>query len=470
VRVLPWLLLVALEANAAAPRLIDAVKQGDRAAIRLLLEQRVDVNDPERDGTTALHWASRSDDLETVQMLIRAGARVTASNRYGVTPLQLACVNGNRAVIEALLDAGADPNTSLPGGETVLMDAARTGRAGTVEALVDRGADVNAKESWRGQTALMWAAAEGNTEVVRLLLARGADLETRSNGGFTAFLFAVREGKLDALKALVAAGADVNGSLPAKRRGTAPSPESGANALLLAAENAHYELASFLLDAGADPNAAPEGWTALHQVTWIRKPGAGDNNPAPSGSGRMTSLEFVRALARHGADMNARVARRPIMGTTLLNSLGATAFLLAARTADVELMRLLRELGADPLLTNDDGTTPLMVAAGVGTSSPGEDPGTEPEVLEAVKVALELGGDINAVDRNGETAMHGAAYKHVPSVARFLADHGAKVEIWNRPNRKGWTPLRITEGIPVKMNIAGDAATGAVLRKLLGSR
>jgi hypothetical protein len=108
-----------------------------------------------------------------------------------------------------------------------------------------------------------------------------------------------------------------------------------------------------------------------------------------------------------------------------------------------------------------------MVAAGVWTSSPGEDPGTEPEVLEAVKVALSLGGDVNAVDKNGETAMHGAAYKHVPSVARFLAENGAKVEIWNRPNRLGWTAYRITEGIPVGMNIAGDAATRAVLRELL---
>jgi ankyrin repeat protein len=181
----------------------------------------------------------------------------------------------------------------------------------------------------------------------------------------------------------------------------------------------------------------------------------------------MSSLEFVRALAKHGANLNARVTKKPSMGTTNLNSIGATPFLLAARTADPDLMRLLGELGADPLLPNDDGTTPLMAAAGVGTASPGEDAGLEPEVLEAVKVALELGGDVNAVDKNGETAMHGAAYKHVPSVARLFAAHGAKVQVWNRPNKKGWTPLRITEGIPVGMNIAGDAATHAVLVELL---
>jgi ankyrin repeat protein len=183
----------------------------------------------------------------------------------------------------------------------------------------------------------------------------------------------------------------------------------------------------------------------------------------------MSSQEFVRKLVAKGANLNARVTRRPSMGTTTLNAIGATPFLLAARTKDVELMRLLAELGADPLLTNEDGTTPLMVAAGIGTSSPLEDPGTEPEVLEAVKVALKLGGDINAVDKKGETAMHGAAYKHVPSVVRYLAESGAKVEIWNKPNARGWTPLRIVEGIPVGMNIAGHAETREVFQKLLGA-
>jgi uncharacterized protein len=474
--VLPLLLLFAVSANAAAVRLIDAVKNGDKAAIRSLMQQRVDVNVSEADGTTALHWASRADDLDTVELLIRAGANVKAKNRYGMTPLHLACTNGNGAMVEMLVNAGADPNTVLSEGESVLMTAARTGKADAVKALLAHGADVNAKESWRGQTALMWAAAEGNSEVIRLLVAKGADIRARSNGGFTAFLFAAREGKIDAVKTLLELGADLNESLLVRRRSApggaaAPAnpaaPESGPNAFLLAAESAHYELATFLLDAGANPNASPQGWTALHQVTWIRKPGLGDNNPAPPGSGNMSSLEFVRALAKHGANLNARVTKKPSMGTTNLNSIGATPFLLAARTGDPDLMRVLAELGCDPLLPNDDGTTPLMVAAGVGTASPGEDAGLEPEVLEAVKVSMELGGDLNAVDKNGETAMHGAAYKHVPSVARLLAAHGAKVEVWNKPNKKGWTALRITEGIPVGMNIAGDAATRAVLLELL---
>jgi len=472
--VLPLLLFAASTANAADIRLIEAVRNGNKASVQTLLQQHVDVNAAEPDGTTALHYAARIEDLQTVDLLLRSGASVKAANRYGVTPLYLACVNGNGGIVEALLKAGADPNTALPDGETALMTAARTGKVETVKSLLTHGANVNTKEATRGQTALMWSAAEGNAEVIRLLIERGADIQTRSNGGFTALLFAVREGRINAVKALLAGGASVNESLARRGgRGAAGGANATAetdntpNAFLLAAANAHYELAALLLEAGADPNAAPQGWTALHQVTWVRKVGVGDNGPAPQGSGNMGSLEFVRKLASRGANLNARVTKKPSMGTTILNAIGATPFLLAARTKDVELMRLLAELGADPLLTNEDGTTPLMVAAGIGTSSPLEDPGTEPEVLEAVKLALKLGGDVNAVDRKGETAMHGAAYKHVPSVVRFLAENGARVEVWNHPNDSGWTPLKIVEGIPIAMNVAGDEATRIVIRELL---
>jgi ankyrin repeat protein len=201
-----------------------------------------------------------------------------------------------------------------------------------------------------------------------------------------------------------------------------------------------------LLDSGADPNAGGPGYTPLHIVTWVRKPGVGDNDPAPQGSGKMTSLEFVKKLVDKGADLNARMTRKVSVGLTSLNTVGATAFLLAARTADAELMRTLAAMGADPLLPNADGSTPLIVAAGLGTRSPGEDAGTESEVLEAVQVALDLGADIDAVDKNGETAMHGAAYKNLPAVVELLAAKGAAIDVWNRPNKQGWTPLTIAEG------------------------
>jgi uncharacterized protein len=471
----PLLVLAAFGTAAAQGGLVDAVKAGDRAAVRASLDRRVDVNAPQADGTTALHWAVDGDDPEIVRMLVRAGANARAVNRYGATPLWLAAVNGSETAIGILVEAGADANTASVDGETVLMVAARTGQVGAVKALLAHGAAVNAKEAWRGQTALMWAAGEGHAGVVEALVERGADIHARSNGGFTALLFAARAGRIAAVDALLAAGARLNDALPVRGRGAGGRPaeastETGLDAFLLAAANAHYELAARLLDRGADPNAAPQGFTALHQVSWVRKAGiAGSNNPAPEGSGKMDSLTFVRRLVAKGAAVNARVTKRPSMGVTTLNAIGATPFVLAARTADAALMRLLAELGADPVLGNVDGSTPLMVAAGLGTNAPGEDPGTEPEVLEAVKVALALGNDLNAVDKNGETVMHAAAYKHVPSVVRFLAQQGARIDVWNRPNKNGWTPLKITEGVQRGMNIVSSPATAAVIREIMAA-
>jgi len=268
------------------------------------------------------------------------------------------------------------------------------------------------------------------------------------------------------------AGSDLNESLPLRRGGGTPDKETepGINAFMLAVGNVHYELAAFLLDKGADPNSAPQGFTALHQISWLRRPGTGDNNPAPQGSGNMDSLEFVRKLVAHGANVNVRAIKQANMGVTVrFHSIGATPFLLAARTADVQLMRLLLELGADPLFPNEDGTTPLMAAAGVGTNSPLEEPGTEAEVMEAVKLVFGLGGEINTVDKNGDTAMHGAAHKHVPSVISFLAAKGAKIQIWNQPNSAKQTPLQIAEGVQVGMNIVSHAPTAAALRELMGA-
>jgi ankyrin repeat protein len=472
-------------ASADQDRLADAVKARDRAAVRTLLQQHADVNVRAADGSTALYWAAQNDDLETATMLIKAGADVNAANRYGVSPLALACVNGSVPMAEALLTASADPNSATPQGETVLMTAARTGVPSLIAALIGRGANVNAKETTRGQTALMWAAGEGHAAAIKALVDGGADLGARSRGGWTALLFAAREGQAAAVQALLDAGADVNEEQrPAggggrgrangggvnggggAGRGAAPAA-GGPSALMLAVGSNHYELAAHLLDLGADPNAAAQGWTALHQITWMRKPGQGSNGPGPAGSGNMDSLELVRRLAEYGADLNARMTRRAPVGTTALNMIGATPFLMAARTADAPLMRLLAELGADPLLTNEDGTTPLMAAAGLGVHSPGEDPGTEREALEAVKVALALGGDVNAIDKNGDTAMHGAAYKQFPSVVQLLVDQGAVVDLWNTKNRQGWTPLRIAVGVHRGMNFRFSKATADVIARIM---
>jgi uncharacterized protein len=439
-----------LSSAAADAPLADAMEKMDRAAVRALLQRRADVNAPQVDGMTALHWAAYRDDLESVELLVRAGANVKVTNRYGVAPLTLAVANGNGAMVETVLKAGADPNTTLPGGETALMTAARVGVLASVKALIARGAIVDAKDDKHGQTALMWAAAEGHAPVVEMLIELGADYKARLASGMTPLLFAVREGRADVVRALLKAGAEVNELVPVdggRRRaigGRALPP--GATPLLVAVMNAHFELAAQLLDAGADPNASLTGYTALHAIVPVRKPGVGDNDPAPQGSGSMSSLELVKKLVAAGADLNARMPRRANLTNTRLNEVGATPFLLAAQTADAELMKTLVALGADPFIPNVNNSTALIVAAGLATRSPGEDAGTEEEVLEAVQVALDLGIDIDAVDMNGETAMHAAAYKNLPKVVKFLASKGAKIDVWNTPDKFGWTPLAIAVG------------------------
>jgi ankyrin repeat protein len=441
---------VGLRAAGSSALLADAAEKMDRPAIRTLLKHRVDVNTPQADGMTALHWATYKDDVELATLLVRAGANVKAANRYGVTPLSLACTNGDEAMVEMLLKAGADPNAALPGGETPLMTAARTGALAAVQALVSRGANVDSKEERRGQTALMWAAAEGHADVVQALIGADADFGTRVPSGFTPLLFAVREGRSDVVRVLLKAGANVNEMIPVdagRRRGYGGRlPPAGASALLLAVTNGHFELAAQLLDAGANPNADLPGYTVLHAITAVRKPGVGDNDPPPEGSGTMTSLELVKKLAAQGANLNARMTKKPNLNNTRLNEIGATPYLLAALTADAELMKALATLGANPLLPNADNSTPLMAAAGLATRSPGEDAGTESEVLEAVQVARDLGADVNAVDNNGETAMHAAAYKNLPKVVKFLAANGARIDLWNRTDKFGWTPLAIAVG------------------------
>ncbi|MCH7687400.1 MAG: ankyrin repeat domain-containing protein [Planctomycetes bacterium] len=450
-------------------RLVEAAQRGDEATVAELLKRGANADAAAPDGATVLHWAAHLDKLRMAERLIRAGADVNAVNRYGIKPLMPACTNGNAGMVGLLLEAGADPNAATPDGETVLMIAARTGKPESVHALLSHGAKPNLRENWRGQTALMWAAAEGHVTTLETLIKAGANRETRSKGGFTAFLFAVRQGRIGVVRSLRTAGADVNQRLSsnARRRRAASAQRYGITALGLAVANAHYELAALLLDAGADPNATWQGRGLLHTMTWVRKPGAGSNDPPPPGSGNMTSLELVRKLVKHGVNVNARMQARGGGARTSLNMRGATPFLLAARTADAELMRLLADLGADPLLPNADKSTPLMVAAGLGVRSPGEDPGTESEVAEAVTLALELGNDVNAVDNLGNTALHGAAYKHLASIVSLLVKNGADVKIWNQKNKQGWTPLRIATGVHRGMNFRSSPKTAATIRKVM---
>jgi uncharacterized protein len=391
--------------------------------------------------STPLLDAVHQDQVERARQLI-ATDDVNQPNRYGVTALSLACENGNADLTRLLLEKGADPNATLTGGETALMIASRTGNVDCVKLLLDRGAAINAKER-NGQTAMMWAAAEGHNGVVELLLKVGADFREPLESGFTPLLFAIREGKSEVVRTLLKAGADLTSISSKKGRKTETiSP------LILAVDNAHFELALQLVDAGADPNDLSTGTTALHSLTAVRKTGLGDDeagNPAPYGSGNVTSLDFITALVKRGAKVNTQLTQ-PSAIRSHVNSKGATALLYAAESADLPMIRLLVELGADPLLPNDEGCTPWMAAAGMGTAAPGEEAGTELESLDVLKFLLNHGAEMNTVDKKGETAMHGAAYKSAPLIVKFLNEHGADIAIWNRENDLGSTPLLIARG------------------------
>lgn len=480
---------ISLTAAAKAP-LADAAENIDRQAFHTLLEQSADVNAPQVDGMTALHWAARHDDLGMAKLLVKADADANAANRYGVTPLTLACTNGNAALVELLLDAGADPNTTLPGGETALMTASRTGRPGPVKALLARGADVHGTVHGMGrqegaganafiarmgdptifdfetkgeQTAVFWAVAEGHAEVVEELIKAGADFQVTLESGFTPLLFAVRNGHAAVVTTLVKAGADLNQPIAPQpdwqHRGYGAKLRPGGTPLHVAVENGHFELAAYLLELGADPDAAdPAGYTALHAISATRKVALGDADPPPEPSGNMTSLEFVAKLATHGANLDARMNASGLVNLGA-NVLGPTAFLAAAQSSDIAFMKTLIDLGADPLLTDNNGSTALMLA--------GRRIGAADEVLATMQVALDLGIDVDALNDNGETAMHFAAYKDRPEPIKLLAEKGAAIEIWNRENNYGSTPLAIAVGYRRPRSFRPQPKAEAAIREVM---
>ena len=437
-------------------RLIQAVRKNEAELVSELLRQRIDVNAPQGDGTTALHWAAHLDNLIIADLLIHDGARVNAANDDGSTPLHLACTNRSAPMVERLLLAGANPNAKLLNGETVLMTCARTGNAAAVRALLVQGADVRAKEYQHDQTALMWAVAESHPEVTSLLIEFGADVRARSRmyrqtvvgeetqragreelnytvlrGGSTPLLFASRCGDDQSARLLLAAGADPNDSLP-----------DGTSALVLAAHSGQGAVGVVLLQKGADPNALGSGYTALHAAV-LR-----------------SDLNLVKALLAHGANPNLRITkgtpvRRDSTDFNLLAPLiGSTPYLLASRYVEAELMQTLVAGGADPKITMPNGATSLMLAAGMNPlSGRANRRGTaivnfgrlEPEsrVLEAVAAAVKLGGDVNAANRAGDSALHAAAANGYQTVVQFLVDHGAQL---NAKNNRGLTPLAALTG------------------------
>lgn len=438
-----------------APRLVEAARNGDAATVRALLERQAPAEAAQPDGATALHWAAHRDNLEIADVLIRAGADVNAENELGVPPLSLACSNGSAAMVKKLLAHGADANHALPTGVSPLMTCARTGNADALESLLAHGARVNHRETVRGQTALMWAVAERHAGVAAALIDAGADVRARSHGEFTPLLFAARQGDVDSARLLLDSGVDVN-----------EAGGDGSAALLVATESRHPAMVRFLIDAGADVDAIGTGRTALHAAVQQKRP------------------DIVELLLAGGADPDARLlSRLPRVPGDLsstsgpLSMIGATPFWLAAKFADLDLMRLLAEHGADTRLTNEGGTTPLMVAAGIGWVDGSDRYGRvkfnddpvrrERHDLEAVRLAVALGGDVHTVNDHGQTAMHGAAYMGGDTIVQFLAGEGARVDVADNDGR---TPLSITEGLYVGGTFQVRPTTAALLRQLGAGR
>jgi len=448
-------------ASAGGDDLIRAVKAGDTAAVSTLMKQGADVNAPEANGTTPLHWAVYQQDAELVKLLLAAHAKVSVVNQFGSTPMQEAAVAGNAAIIKMLLAAGADVESANAEGQTALMVVARTGNIDAAKALLIAGAKVNAIESFGGQSALMWAAAESQPAMIRLLLeygaqvnARGAirDWQTRITaeprpkdrhiGGFTPLLYAAREGCVECAQALIEGHADIN--MYTRDRETP---------LVLALENQHFDFAKYLISAGADVDKWDlYGRSPLYTAVDLSTLPTGGRPDTPS-TDKTTALEVIQMLLDKGANPNLQLKLRPPYrnvpfdrGGDQVLFTGATPLLRASKAGDnLAAMKLLLEHSALVDLPNAEGVTPLMIAAGMGHSfnpSRGRYQ-TDDDAVEALKILLKAGADINRRAANGQTAMHAAALKGWNATIRFLAENGAELE---PKDSDGKTPLDFANG------------------------
>jgi ankyrin repeat protein len=510
--------------RAQAPTTIaEAAQSKNAAAVKTLLKSGADVNAAQGDGMTALHWAALNGDAEMASMLLYAGANVGAKTRIGgYTPLHLAAQVGNANVIAPLIAAGAPVATLTATGATALMHAAHSGNAEAVRILLENGADPNVKETANGQTALMFASAADRVDVVKMLIARGADLNATSrvedfskltmtndvdqngvprpqpppppggrdipgitrpynynelidkHGGLAALHFAARQGAMASAEALITGGANIN----------QPGAGDKATPILVAAINGHFDLVSYLLDNGADPNLASIGGvTPLYAVINVQwQPRSFYPQPRAYLQQKTDYLTLMKKLLDKGADPNARTNRNTWFTQYNFDLLrtddsGATPFWRSAYASDIAAMKMLLQYGADPniwtmkvasrqfnqggvrggsdqdpsgrppLPTGAPGTPPLVAAAGAGYSEgfAGNAHRFAPTgMLAAVKYLVEeVGVDVNAEDEDGNTAVHNAASRGDNEMILYLVSKGADVK---KVNRRGQTTVDLANG------------------------
>jgi len=458
---------------------VEAARAGDVATVRALIAKRADVNEPARDGSTALLWAAYHADLAMTQALLTAGAKTNTANKYGVTPLLQASRTGAAPVIQALLRAGADPKQTHPEGETALMAASYAGNIESVKLLLEAGADVNAVDQYQKQTALMWAATEGHVPVVQALLAAGADPNVKAHvttlterkhadhptGGFTALMFAARNGHDDVVRSLVKGGAD-----PKVTNG------DGATATIVAIVNDRLDLAATLVELGADVNDGSLYFAVdMHDATTDMRARDGSRLRADFPN-KLTALDLVKLLLDRGADPN-----KPFVGQLHSYSLccgeevNSSPFFRAAVASDVEVLKLMVAKGAEiewsPTEVKKEkkegaaagggrgnpniGKTPMMVAmtggrgaafaAGPGFERLGPPPFREAsnrDPHEALKVLIAAGANPNAKAPDGSTLLHQAVTARQVGIIRTLVAAGAKLDAVNKDNL---TPLLLAE-------------------------
>jgi ankyrin repeat protein len=501
-------LLTATVAKAAEvdQRLVNSAADQDKAAVRTLLKQGVDINATRADGSTALLWSAHWDDFEAVDLLLKAGAKVDAADDYGVTPLSRAVENGSLIIVERLLKAGANPNLAQLSGMTPLMTAAHTGNVAVVKALMARGANVNAATVETKNTALMWAVADQFPAIAKTLIDAHADVHASTAKGFTPLIYAARNGDIEMAKLLIASGVKVN-----------EAGSDGTHPLVYSIAAGQADFAMFLLDHGADTKATMDGVGALHAVSgavsywlsdWNRRHGGGNNYLSGAGFGSRgvdpaRAASLISALLAHGADPNQRIDHSTMFfryighptkgafesfacGTGDLR--GATPLWVAAYAANggtlggrgrgvrsggatrmestSEIMLALLAGGANPNLATDDGTTPLMVAAGLGrfTFSPGQRRGIRSiSGEEAVKILVEAGADVNAANEADFTALHGASFRGLNEIIQYLTEHGANINV---RDFRGRTPYRLAEGSKQSFQFQAFPDTAAFLKQL----